>query len=1104
MTRNGGKANILHRPDIRRTKASGTFIELLLALRHCENRIRRLVYPTGAAARLIEPINHVIRRLTLLPSILIAFFLSPLCGALTLDTTKGLRLDLDSTGHLTRLGLETSNLTLFMNAVFQVADYANHPAPLNLVLNGGFESGFTNWTLTLSSYLTNDHAVFHSGASSALISIPTNVMASSGIGQTLNVSPGSRYRVSFWIRKSATTHNEGAYLLQRQADNSIVPGMDPTNIVLNLTPNTWKHISYDIAVTGLTRKLQFYWNLYLANGSLWVDDVSITQVSQVFQPAIGDFTSITRGYAFTAQITNLSLLLQATLTTNNGMILVQGTLTNQTNFDRAIALEFQVPFSAKGWTWYDDIIDSRSMTQAIVYRNTVSSEAGEGDRSLYPLAVIAGPTNTLGISMAVPMSSSPRAFVLGYDNINTALCYTVYLGLTTNALKSYNSGSFSLVLYPSARQYGFRAGLQTYYAAFSESFKKRRIYEGYYNYANGEQRQSNHTLCLAYTAYFNDSSDFGEGYDDPVGMNASKYDLFMPDPNGTMSGGVPADTAVIACLSTNAVYSSLYPGSNAVVQLVQNTNGAIRYISHTYSQTAPKGWSMELRVNQNPDITGALTNWILSGMTSLLASGSHLPFSYVINSDGAEGWGSTLALDYSTKHLAVTDFSLTFGRLSCQPAILSQVWELYSNFIWPRSEQDHFLFMGNSGGPDDLYAAPFMDIGMEEGPRTAQEYRFYRSLSSHKVWRCWTSITPAAAMVYTDDQFLSQLMNCLHFGFYPALRSTVYGRRTEDFRKYYRVYLPAIEELSAAGWEPVNFATAADTSVTVERFGSFTNDTLHFSVNNLTTNRISTTIYLDGPGLGASAGIFWVAEDLITRQRVPLDSQALTFPVSLTSGQTIALWLGRNTGAWHRAVSQGVYDLLRIQRDFTNDLLAADNQRIANLQTQLNAVSSNDGLLAAHKSIFTNLDVLVSNITTVAPIDLNKLVSRVRSDLSFGIEVAAGIELLTPREVSSAPVQLKIKNPLPGSVGRLSAQAVNGWEYPNKRSGTVTNIPDTLTQGMERTYAVGFSVPAQPVRPLLVYLVRLDGVARGMPFTAYRLLDLNPDAAVSLLPGENL
>jgi len=64
------------------------------------------------------------------------------------------------------------------------------------------------------------------------------------------------------------------------------------------------------------------------------------------------------------------------------------------------------------------------------------------------------------------------------------------------------------------------------------------------------------------------------------------------------------------------------------------------------------------------------------------------------------------------------------------------------------------------------------------------------------------------------------------------------------YRAALRQYVPAIEELSSAGWDPLTFAHV-DGGVAVERFGTFEAGELHFTLHNYSEQPVDTVLRLD-------------------------------------------------------------------------------------------------------------------------------------------------------------------------------------------------------------------------------------------------------------------
>jgi hypothetical protein len=598
--------------------------------------------------------------------------------------------------------------------------------------------------------------------------------------------------------------------------------------------------------------------------------------------AVSGVTSATSG-GIAIAATNSTVRLDATITTNANTIAVSGTLTNLAASDRAIALRFRLPVNLSGWTWHDDTVTTRTVSGATVFRSVTPTEAGAGEQSFYPVAALTQVTN--GLAIATPMTNSPRVFVLSYDNVTTGLVGTVYLSLSTNATKNLNSGSFSWVLYPTTGSNAFRSALSTYYTLYSTAFAPRPSFQCAYRWGAAEYLTPTNTLYIGPTNNYATGTDFtSRTYDYIIGMHGCYYAASWPDPLGTNSV-MPSDAAVKAWLATQPgdPWSAVPTGAAAVQQLEEDSTGALRYVFSTY--TPGVGWTFMWRVNEDPDLTDGLTSILDS---SVAGYGAHSAYVPSLDVDGGDGFVGLIQLDYATAHLAAMDYPPTFGASSLKPAIVSQIWDFYSQYLWPKSASNTFTVIGNAGSPDLLYVAPFLDVTMTEGINTWANFRRYRALTGHRVLRNWTTITPAAGQVYTDAQFALELNQCLSLGIYPSLAMTIYGGKIEDFRPLYRLYHPIIETLSAAGWQPMTHASAP--GAIVERFG-----TSYFSVNNPTGAPLSTTVTVDTASLGLGS---IKATDMLSSATV--SSGGTTFPVTLQAGETRAYSISAATGGMNR------------------------------------------------------------------------------------------------------------------------------------------------------------------------------------------------------------
>ncbi len=151
------------------------------------------------------------------------------------------------------------------------------PPPTNLLVNGGFESGTTNWT-----FQTNGAGTFSAvspgtvGAKAGQISITTQGTTVQLYQQNITLTSGNNYRLSFKA-KSTTGHDIQASVFKHGAPFTPY-GL--TNQFFNLT-NAWADYSVDFTAGGFVgtvsdARLRLWFAPYDAAGDIYqFDDVKI-------------------------------------------------------------------------------------------------------------------------------------------------------------------------------------------------------------------------------------------------------------------------------------------------------------------------------------------------------------------------------------------------------------------------------------------------------------------------------------------------------------------------------------------------------------------------------------------------------------------------------------------------------------------------------------------------------------------------------------------------------------------------------------------------------------------------------------------------------------
>lgn len=152
---------------------------------------------------------------------------------------------------------------------------ASAHADTNLIANGGFETGdFTGFTQINNAdgdtFVANSgfNAYFSDGNYFAAFGEPGPDFA--GIEQTVAVTPGDTYQLSFELASDGQSPNE----FEVTASSQATPLVDETNTD---TSSVFQTQTYDITPTGSSLTLQFL--ATDAPSYLGLDDVSLTDIS---------------------------------------------------------------------------------------------------------------------------------------------------------------------------------------------------------------------------------------------------------------------------------------------------------------------------------------------------------------------------------------------------------------------------------------------------------------------------------------------------------------------------------------------------------------------------------------------------------------------------------------------------------------------------------------------------------------------------------------------------------------------------------------------------------------------------------------------------------
>ncbi len=802
---------------------------------------------------------------------------------------------------------------------FGLVDYAQATLLPNLAPNPGFEQGATGWQWDQCSSLASN--VVHSGQYAAQINgSPTSSISVQLYG--VPVKPNTRYRVGAWAQIAGAPVAD-IYCSQYDASGKIVTL--PSAAVqsqgkmfgMNLAPGTWYPVFWEIQTRPRTACLQLRGNIYRSTGTFWLDDSLIQEVDEgQFRPCVGRIRPEGRGARFLGEVSRMHVRLSAQITPVRYGIRVDGTVTDTRGVDRAVGVQFSLPINALGWTWWQDSEEHQVVDGNSLCRFTYQCESGIGECSIYPWCALSGAQ--AGISMSLPLEQGPQTFILQHNQQVPATSVTFYCGLTQSAGRHPGTAPFSFLLYSHDPMWGMRSAMERFYQLDPNSFRRRATRPLYLNYVDSERLDKRRAkLILDQRLAVSGPLVFGEGFD-CVGTMSMSYDFwFLP----TAHTNWLSDSQVVEGLQSYTPSQELrYYGAPTLSNLLQmvayDEHGQFRYIEDTrywlphegYNRSVVAGWGLNFRVDDDPDVCSVQRDRCQNVVAAFLkAHPASTPWQAAFTADAIEGYqGNEKGIDYRPDHFRTTAAPLTFGYQKLKVALANPVWDFHNKFLYPLSQQQGFLVCGNANGYGQCFTVPFLDIGMAEfgwDPQHPEQVdRYLRAIAYQKMWRYWHVLDGKGQYADSNlDLLQSQLKRCLALDIFPPCRWLAQGSEAnmEAVRPLFQYYIPILEELWNAGWQPVTYANAG--GVNVERFGQYADGTLHFTLRNRGTTTASVTLNLDRTALGVPANTALQFLDLTHAGSTYTAFVPNNSVFTLNPQDTKVIWIGGSGQVYQRA-----------------------------------------------------------------------------------------------------------------------------------------------------------------------------------------------------------
>ncbi len=565
--------------------------------------------------------------------------------------------------------------------------------------------------------------------------------------------------------------------------------------------------------------------------------------------------------SLSGEAATLQIHLSMSLTARGDTIEMNGAVRDLSGKDRAVTVYVPLPVSGE-WTWSDDMRQNRPAKGLCA--NTFRTGAGAtGTRSSYPLAVLTGTKG--GLVLAVPIDE-PRHHRLAYD-ADRGMFYAAFDFGLSPATKNFPGGaSFRALLYACDPVPGFRGALDRYYRLFPAAFEKRVDREG---------------LWMAFTdiSTLPNPEDFGFAYqegapnavwDEQHGILSFPYTEPMttwfklaPEISRTRGGAVGylralqdnKDDPLHGSACSAAVSAVLDGGGDSILSVVN----------------APWCDGCVFALNADPaipvDTQGVLNRGQaeLKRLESMVAGGSPEKTGLLdgVYIDSYEFWANSI--NHNTAHFKNADIPLVFDAQSRRVGLLT----VFTTFAFNRELAARMHALGKYVMANGVLAgydvpAAHLDIlgtetnwmpGGKWQPMTGTELCFRRALSGQKPY-CFLMNThyDDFTLELTERYFQRALAYGMFPGFFSENASTncyfANPKWYEPARPLFKKYIPLIQTIAKAGWQPVTRAKSSDPAVCVERFGDPGENPLYFTVFNDSGESRSLRVEMDLASLG--------------------------------------------------------------------------------------------------------------------------------------------------------------------------------------------------------------------------------------------------------------
>ena len=257
------------------------------------------------------------------------------------------------------------------------------------------------------------------------------------------------------------------------------------------------------------------------------------------------------------------------------------------------------------------------------------------------------------------------------------------------------------------------------------------------------------------------------------------------------------------------------------------------------------------------------------------------PYTWCVTTDG----GGAPLLWEAEADIIASEAPLSYATATRQVGGVDGAWRRNAKILAPLAEPHQLLVACRfpAAWPGLSADWPALDLGLVRTPAPAGAELWARTMAGTRPLRFWCDDVQQAR---GEQPLRDMLSRGLLYAIYPNLQADA-----PKHRDLYLQFVPIIERLSAAGWEPVTLARSVAPDVQIERYGRLAEGDLCFALRNAGEQPVTTTVLLDAAlGLPGKPQALRVMNLLTDAAVTPVREQSTVgVPVKLLPGEATAL-----------------------------------------------------------------------------------------------------------------------------------------------------------------------------------------------------------------------